>query len=427
VSAWTRPLAVRRGGAFEVTVALVLVAVSGASLLAAGPRILDTKAFSGLALEWTLSTIFGFGVATPTEQLINRRRNVGQGLTIGPAVRSLVVAGSLVLVATMFLLGNTTAAHRFPWLVPGSSVVVIGWVWCAISRGRLLGAGDLRAYGRSQFIEGASRILLVLAAVIAGGPWPAFLLASAVGIPLFLAGAWGAMHRTHDPTGAQLGIAQRRQEHSAFVVVALGYQFCLSAPPLLLAWKVGAGQPAVIGAFVMANTFFRAPVILSGGTLVAALTTLSRLWGVHDIEAFIRHFAGVVGRSVLIVGLATACGGAVAPVALPILYGGPLGLPVLTSVALAVSTVVAVVASACTTALLVMGHGGQAVAAWGLGSVVMAVVSITAPIDVGVMGWALVSGPLTALVLASIAMRLSARTQHASIRRVSVSRRNTSP
>ena len=76
VGARWRPTAERRGGATQVTVMLGFVAASGAALLAVGPRLLDDRMFAGLAIEWTVSTIFGLGVAAPTEQLVNRRLNV---------------------------------------------------------------------------------------------------------------------------------------------------------------------------------------------------------------------------------------------------------------------------------------------------------------------------------------------------------------
>ena len=139
------------------------------------------------------------------------------------------------------------------------------------------------AYGQSQAVEAAARGALLVAAVVASQA-EGILLSAAVGVPLFGTAAWAATHR--HPTGAGTVLGRSDGEQLAFLLYALGYQICLNASPLLLAWRVGSTLPAWTGAFVVANSYFRAATILTGGVLVKALTDMSLARGRGDSAAF---------------------------------------------------------------------------------------------------------------------------------------------
>ncbi len=381
---------------------LGLVAASGAALLAVGPRLLDDRMFAGLAIEWTVSTIFGLGVAAPTEQLVNRRLNVDPGSSTRSAAIGIGAAACLAVVLVIALLGWSDLQERFEWLVPGAAVAVVGWSLCAVTRGRLLGAGDLRAYGQSQAVEAAARGALLVAAVVASQA-EGILLSAAVGVPLFVAAAWAATHR--HPTGAGTVLGRSDGEQLAFLLYALGYQICLNASPLLLAWRVGSTLPALTGAFVVANSYFRAATILTGGVLVKALTDMSLAWGRGDSAAFWRSLHNSTTRAGALAVVSCAAGLVLAPVALPILYGSSLGLSAWTYVALAASTVLVVLTSARATALLAAGRGWWAAAGWMSGAVALVLAATLLPVRSGVTGWALVVAPVVALVFAIGAVR----------------------
>ena len=51
-----------RGGALGLPASLVFVALSAALMLAVGARLLGPSTFTGLALTWTLSTVFGLSL-----------------------------------------------------------------------------------------------------------------------------------------------------------------------------------------------------------------------------------------------------------------------------------------------------------------------------------------------------------------------------
>jgi hypothetical protein len=193
------------------------------------------------------------------------------------------------------------------------------------------------------------------------------------------------------------------------MLYALGYQACVNGLPLVLEWRAGGRLPALTGAFVVANSYFRAALIIAGGLLVQALTTLSVTWGMGDRLAFSAALRRATFRSVCLALGSSAVALVAAPYVLPLLYGGPLGLPVQASVALASSTVLVVVAAVQTIGLLAMGQGWRAVAAWSSGAVAMLAVALILPVDDGIFFWAPVAAPAAALALASWSLRAGHR------------------
>jgi O-antigen/teichoic acid export membrane protein len=400
MSVLQRPTVSARGNASGVTAGLLVVAASGAAVLTVGPRLLDQASFNGLAVVWTISTVFGFGIATPTEQLLNKRLNAARAESPLRAARTCMLLAGAALVVLVVALPSAPVATGFPLAVPGSCAAVFGWMACAITRGRLLGAGDLRAYAVSQALEGVTRLLLISLALV--GVHPALLLTAAVGLPLIVAAAWGASWRVKRAPGAHQLPSGVGREQAGFILVALGYQFALSAAPLLLQWR---GEATVTGAFVLATSYFRAPAILVGGIVIQAMSVLSSASSAGLTTSFRREARRMLSRVLVLSGAATALGAALAPVALPVLFGEPLGLPLFTFVALGLSTVIAVCAGACTSSLLAANRAGPAVVAWLLGSLALSLSADALPPQVGVMGWALLAGPVVTLVVAGLVLR----------------------
>ncbi len=395
----------RDAGALAATVGLGLVAASGALLIAAGPRLVGHTDYGSLAIAWTFSTIFGLGVATPTEQLINRQSNALGRHAPGRAVLVLLLAGAVGVLVALALGHRAASGGNGVAIVVSSVVALVGWIACALLRGRALGHQDLRGYALSQTVEGGSRVLLTVVA-FALPELSLEILFAAVGVPLLLSAAWTWWRIRHTAPGR--GADDPRTEHLSFVLVALGYQACLSGPVLLLGWRIGAVEPELIGAFVLASSVFRAPAVAAGGTFVGGMTSLSRAWGAADADAFASGRRRMVLQVVLFTVLASALISLVAPFVLPLLYGGSLRLPLEVYLGLILSTVVAVVANAFTVALLAAERGSAGAIAWLAGaSCTVALLLFVAP----TWPWittALVVGPVVTLVL--VAARRGPRT-----------------
>lgn len=419
----TRPLARRRGGAALPTAGFLSIGVAATLLVIIGSRVLSAPAFSGLFLAWTIVNIFGFGIGTPTEQLISRRMNAAAPGSLRPALFRLLLAAVIGAAVTIGLAVGSPQAADFPLLVPTALTAIIGWTAVVVVRGRLAGCGDLLGYAAVLGAESVVRTLVLGACVILPGQ-ATTLMAAAVAVPVLVAAALGAMFVISQ---AMPGLATSAsvmstgsppdksspeasfpdggdgdgREQLAFVMVSVGYQVCLQAAVLLLGWRAGAGRPAVVGAFGAVNSYFRTPTVLMGGIATHALVMLSRAWGAAD-AAGMRTALRRAMRNGLVVGL----GGTIllcvmAPVVLPIYYHHQLELPLYLMAGLAVSTVLTVLAAILVQPLLASAHGGTAGLAWLAGGATTVVMFALSSGTDGLAAAALICGPSVALAIAT--------------------------
>jgi O-antigen/teichoic acid export membrane protein len=399
-----RDLATRRGGAVRTTVGVVAVAGSIALMLAAGPRLIGTHAFSGLGLAWTVSAVFGFGLAAPTEQLINRRLNARVPRAIGPPMTGLLALAAVAAVGCIVIGRVSSARHAFDPLVPAMLVAIAGWLVLTYVRGRLAGAGDMRTYAIVLISEALARSVLVAIAALnrANASW---LLGAAVGVPLFVAAAVATttrVARIDDAASPRTG-RPVVADQIAFMIVSLGFQACLNLPALLVGWR--ARSQDVIGAFVAANTYFRAPTILMGGIATYALVALSHAWGAGDFDSFRRLTRRTVRGAALATGAAVLLVAAAEPVLLRLYYGRDPHLPGLLLTALAVSSVLTVIGGIAVQPLLAMGRDRVAAGSWLLASAVTSALVCASNGTDAVASIGLIAGPAVAVVVAIPALR----------------------
>jgi hypothetical protein len=403
--------AVRRGGARVVTAGYLLVGLSSFVLLWRGSSVLVKPAYSGLGLVWTVATLFGIGLAAPTEQFVARRMNIGElGAQVRP-VRLLALLGSACILACVLIAPHSAAARALPELTIGMVVCVVGWVLAVTVRAPLAGVGDLIGYSAVLLLEGAVRIVMVgLVWMLPGSA--KLMLPLAAGVPLVVAAGVGLVlripHPVPSPSGGPAATGVDRvgdltpdpsttAEYAGFMLLAIGFQICLSGAPVVLEWRFGHSLLSAVGAFVSASTYFRTPALLAGGVLTHALVELSHGWGVGDLERF--RAARAVGlRQVLILLVAsTGLLSLAAPIALPIYYNGRVDLPLEVLCALPVSTVVAVTAAMTLQPVLAAGRGMVAGLAWVTGAMVTCLFLAVSD-DVGwLTAIALVAGPGVAL------------------------------
>jgi O-antigen/teichoic acid export membrane protein len=411
-----RPLARRRGGAALPTAGFLSIGVSATLLVVIGSRVLSAPAFSGLFVAWTIVNVFGFGIGTPTEQLISRRMNAAAPGSLRPALFRLLLAALIGAAVTIGLALGSPQAHNFPLLVPSALIAIVGWTAVVVVRGRLAGSGDLLGYAAVLGVESVARTLLLAACLVLPGQ-AMTLMAAAVAVPVLLAAALGALvvipqvlplrarsaSVTSNGSAPDAGYGDAR-EQMWFVMYSVGYQVCLQAAVLLLGWRAGESRSGVVGAFGAANSYFRTPTVLMGGITTHALVMLSRAWGAADL-AGMRTALRVALRNGLLVGLGgTVLLGLVAPVVLPIYYHHKLGLPISLMAGLAVSTVITVMAAVLVQPLLAAGRGATAGLAWVAGGATTVVMFALSSGTDRLATAALICGPLLALAIAIVAV-----------------------
>jgi O-antigen/teichoic acid export membrane protein len=339
----------------------VLVAGSAAALLAVGPRVLSPGAFSGISIAWTISVIFGFGIATPTEQVISRRRNAGD-VTPGRGPAFWLGTVGLVGCAAVVVLLRTEVGHRYP-TVSWSLVALIGWVLVSPQRGELLGHQAVRPYAGTMMLEGLVRIAMVLLAAVWGSA-AEILIGASIGLPLLLSA--GAARLLSLP--GKLPPEQPRHapgfEQIAFIITALGYQASINLPPLALSWKVASSNRDFVGAFVVANSWMRLPTVLVGSVTVAALAELSRVSSTGSLPGFVTELRrSGLWILVLAVGGSVVCGVTAEP-ATTLLFGSHVDLPAHGYAYLGLSTALAIVATWLSVPLMATRHASTSAVIW---------------------------------------------------------------
>ena len=375
-----------------------LVAASSAVLLAAGPRVMSHSSFSGISVGVLISVVFGFGVSTPTEQLISRQRNAGEAARGFSAARWLAICAALTVVAILVTVLATSARHSYP-LMAWSILAVLGWSLVSPRRGELLGRQRMSAYALTMIVEGVARTLLVLAALV----WrdgATFLIGLAIGLPLVAsAGAahvLGGRGRVTEPRGLPPAF-----EQVSFVVIALGYTASLNLPPVALSWKISSQNSDFVGAFVIASSWMRLPTILIGTFTVSALVGLSRAVARGSVTDFRRGLVRSGGACLGLAFVGAAVCGLTAGPATTLLYGSRVTLPSHATAYLAASTVLAITCAWLSVPLMALRRPHSAAPIWAVGSALVLLTLVLLPpgrlITIGLIGPLLITTVLLAL------------------------------
>jgi O-antigen/teichoic acid export membrane protein len=353
-----------------------LIAASSAALLAVAPRIVSHGSFSGISVGLLISVVFGFGVSTPTEQLISRQHNAGEAARGRSPAAWLGLWAGLTIVAVLLTVLATSARHTYP-LMAWSILAVVGWYLVSPRRGELLGQQRVSAYAVTMIGEGVTRLLLVVIAV-AWRDAAVVVLGLSIGLPIVVSAGAAQLVRIRSQ-GVRGRDPAPAFEHLSFVVIALGYQAALNLPPVALSWKIPSHDREFVGAFVIANSWMRLPTILVGTITVSALVGLSRAAGRGSALDF-RHGlvrSGAACLTVAGVG-AVLCAATIGP-ATTLLYGSDVRLPAHGTFYLALSTALAITCSWLSVPLMALRHSQHAAWIWSAGSALVLVTLVALP------------------------------------------------
>ena len=400
-------------------------------LLALGPRLLGEATYSGLAVAWTIVTIFGVGVATPGEQTIIRlsAHSGPSGAARRVAQRVAGLGVPLLALIGLGLAGVTVPwLHETPWLV-GVAVAVLGWVLIVAPRGELAGAERYQAFTAVIVVEAVGRLLL------SGVAWlfpssAAWWLALAMGLPLVVAAvvapvlnrraraapaaaaepsspsepsvasAASAASEPSEPSQSSASApaaTSTLSEQTSITVVAIMVQAVLNTAPLWLA-HAATTDPQLPGQFVSAAAYMRIPMLIAGAFFTVALSQVSVTFAQGD-RAGTRHAAvRHLGMGGALTAAAAALLLVVSGPGLLLLYGPGMAIGVPALAVMGVATVAFVVAYLGTQVLLACRRSTSASVCWTAAALVTTVL-LWAYGDTAMAGaLAVLAGVLVALV-----------------------------
>ena len=353
-------------------------------LLALGPRLLGEATYSGLAVAWTIVTIFGVGVATPGEQTIIRlsAHSGPSGAARRVAQRVAGLGVPLLALIGLGLAGVTVPwLHETPWLV-GVAVAVLGWVLIVAPRGELAGAERYQAFTAVIVVEAVGRLLFAGAAWL----WPgsaAWWLALAMGLPIIVAAVVAVVVNRRPKTGVGAppeiepsvpvsATGSTWSEQTTITIVALMVQAVLNTAPLWLAHAATA-DPQLAGQFVSAAAYMRIPMLIAGAFFTVALSQVSVTFAQGDRAGTHRGAVRHLGMGGALTAVAVAVLLVVSGPGLLVLYGPGMAIGLPTLAVMGVATVAFVVAYLGTQVLLACRRSTSASVCWTAAAVVTTV------------------------------------------------------
>jgi O-antigen/teichoic acid export membrane protein len=283
-------------------------------------RALDAEAAAPVAVLWSYWSFAAAALTFPLQHWIVRVVAASGGLE-GPvrqAMRSIpaIALGAAVLAGLIGWVARDALFHDPGWQFPMLVVLVtLGSAFLGLVRGILTARHRLMAVGLALVGENALRCV-VAAALMASDVTAARYYGLALAAGQLIGFAW--------PATLRLGReGPRDQSWVAFVAGASGgqviAQVLLTGGPIALAFLGGA--PAEVTGIFAALALFRAPYTLALGAVSPATGALTRLVVAEERETIRRLVGGLVGLTLLGVGVAAAIGALAGPALLHLVFG----------------------------------------------------------------------------------------------------------
>jgi O-antigen/teichoic acid export membrane protein len=402
---------------------VLFTGVAAYGFLAVTGRALGAERFGALSFLWTLGFLLGNGACLPIEQEVSRAlaSRAARGVGGAPLVRRATV-GTLVF-AGVLVAGALIAG---PWLVDdpfdGQTLLLVGLVLLLVGytleylvRGVLAGNSRFSPYGILLGGEAGSRMvvaaLLAAAGVATAGPYAIVLgLAPFFGIALSL--------RRRDGLVTPGPPAPWRELTRAFGWLLAGSLFAqvlVNAGPILVDQLAPATDDDVTGQFLASLVIARIPVFLFQGVQAALLPRLAGHAGagkVRDLGAETKRLTAAI--AVLCVA-ATAGAWLLGPTVVELAFGSEFGLGRRDLALLAGASCVYLLALTLAQALIALRHQPRVAMGWGLGVVMLAVVTFLGSdlllrVELGFLAGALTASAAMAALLAGPLRRGEAAT-----------------
>ena len=318
-----------------------------------GTRSLGATGYAPIGVLWTLQYLWVAVAVTALEAYVTRLVTTG-GPASADLARFLRLFGRWLVAASILagLIGVLLAGPLFEGLTQLGVVlglVVLGYGWYGVVRGRAAGVGRFRAYGLATIAESSVRlvaavaVLLVVASTTALA-WALPLGPLAVGLWAWLRGHQVGRRPVPEPAAegaTEQSVGTGRRFLAAASTANAAVQFLLAGGPLVLL-PLGA-DPASVAVFFTTITAARVPMTFAlNGGLSRVLPPLTRLAQAGNDAGLRRAAIRVVVAILLLAAVAAVAAAAVGPLAMELVFGAEFRPDRTFVVVVAISTVLAV-------------------------------------------------------------------------------------
>jgi len=315
-----------------------------------GTRALGADDYAPIGVLWTLQYLWIAVAITALEAYVTRlvtvegQENAALARFLKLFARWLLAASVVTAAVGLALHGPLFAGEPDLGIVLG--LVVLGYGWYGVVRGRAAGAGRFRAYGLATMAESVLRLLfavgvLAIVASTSALAWVFPLGPIAVGV-----WAWAR----HDVTGSRpvpvspqvpLATGRGRRFLAAASTANAAVQFLLAGGPIVLL-PLGA-EPASVSVFFTTITAARVPMTFAlNGGLSRLLPPLARLAQDGDAAGLRRASTRIIAAIVGLALVAAVTAAAIGPAAMALVFGEAFRPGRAFVVVVAISTVLAV-------------------------------------------------------------------------------------
>ena len=399
-----------------IAVGSALNGVGAFAFQVVGTRSLGATGYAPIGVLWTLQYLWVAVAVTALEAYVTRLVTTG-----GPAstdlARFLRLFGRWLVAAAILagLIGVLLAGPLFEGLTQLGMVlglVVLGFGWYGVVRGRAAGMGRFRAYGLATIAESTVRLVAAVAVLLVvtsttSLAWAMPIGPLAVGLWAWLRGHQVGRRPVTDPAapaGGEQAVGTGRRFLAAASTANAAVQFLLAGGPLVLL-PLGA-DPASVAVFFTTITAARVPMTFAlNGGLSRVLPPLTRLAQAGDGAGLRRAALRVVVGIALLAAAAAVGAAAVGPLAMELVFGAEFRPDRTFVVVVAISTVLAVGGLLLDQVYIAMAREATLPRIW-LSAVALAGVLVLALPGSPTMRVAVAFGTATAVAVAALSLPL---------------------
>jgi O-antigen/teichoic acid export membrane protein len=407
----------RTAGPVWLAAGLVLGGAGAYGYLALAGRAMGPQRFASLGVLWTVVNIVGPGLFAPMELEMSRalahRNGLGQGglplYTQALRVTLACLAGAAVVlaVAAPFVTGPLYdgSVLLLLWTLLSTGLIALA----SLSRGVFASTGRLTRYGVQLVVEGAVRVLLAAAALVAGIRSP-----DAFGGFLVVALAVAVLVTFRGPRPFLApGPPADARELTTRLALLLGTSLLsyglVNAGPILVKLLAGPGEQRAAGVFLSGLQVARVPLFGFAAVSVVMLPRLAAAYAARDLDRYRRTLALELGLVAGVSAAGVAGSAALGPWVVRSFFGPEFVLGRVDLTLLALGSGLYMLGLALGQALLAVESHAAGLKGWAVGIVGLAAVTAAVPGLELRVAWGFVGGSAAAVLAMAWLLRARLR------------------